>query len=276
MAKHNAALLIVFALMASGCATSTDNAAPPSQIATEFVIGNLEFDGCRGSSTAFNYPPLIDPGEYPKAWGERDFINVGSGYFFELFKCERIHVGPFERGPIHYMMESHDKMPFPPSRCRENATGNLYIMHNFLIDDQELADYLANELGMPAHFGELDVMETPNPVGLDMTWRWTFPGGQTSTISTSAQGGMIGPITDTNDQTFWFNDTVLGVFDQTAVLNVQLLSAQQPAFGILYPPMLYAENGMTPYAARGGIFEGGSISRPLKLFSDHLCTSYRS
>src|ERR1041385_233489 len=94
---------------------STSGGSVP--LAVGNVSQTIAFDGCgKGLSALIYAPQELYPGASPPepSWAAGSPL-VAITVFVE--ECTRISVGPYERGPVHFLLEINDNMAAPAS-CR--------------------------------------------------------------------------------------------------------------------------------------------------------------
>src|SRR5687767_9010442 len=118
--------LLLTCLVLAGCTARSDDDAPtpqpPSTTAGSFSFSattttaespsrepeshRLTLDGCdSGMSVAIYAPTALYPAaSSPADWSGNDPLLVINLW---LESCARVSIGPFERGPVHFLIEMH-------------------------------------------------------------------------------------------------------------------------------------------------------------------------
>lgn len=183
------------------------------------------------------------------------------------YECERVSVGPFERGPVHIIWDGHNNADFPAD-CLLNETGFLreYVLNVFLLDDAELATYLQQTYGLPAIYSKIQVDAPSSQAPRQLAWSWQS-GQQTSEIHLIDDGSSSA--STPGERMFWQRGTGIGRMD---FLHHKFSpdTANRPGYGTLYPPMLQSDNP-------GGQFAGTvdyittDAQAVVSLYRDPLC-----
>jgi hypothetical protein len=183
------------------------------------------------------------------------------------YECERISVGPFERGPIHIIWDGHDNADFPAD-CILNETGFQVesVLNVFLVDDPELASYFRQTYELPATYSAIQVDASASVTPRQLTWRWQS-GQQTSEIHLVDDGTSTSP-DNTGDRIYWQRGNGIGRMD--FIQDAFSPDIGRLGYGTLYPPMLQSD---TPQGEFAGIVDYITTTGPavVRLYSDLLC-----
>lgn len=230
----------------------------------------LQLDDCFGWSAVITNPGPITPGERPSGWNPAPSDTTFTGQDIQAYRCNRISLGVFERGPIHLMIESHSNADFP-EKCTENTEElpEFGIASHIWIDDPEVASYLHNEYGAPvvlAQFNETSQDAGPSTLH---TWTWATEGGQPSTMTIpddKESQELVGRFT----RNFWANGTS-GLIQLDVPPKDYGPPHQFPGYGTMQPPTEFASD-------RGGNFAGSTAWNPVRaaagtftIYSDLQC-----
>lgn len=244
----------------------------PSPNPTVSFQGNLSLTDCQGIRVRFVWPANLAPtgDEVPPGWEAGG--GTTSNYHVMLAHCGRVAVGPFERGPIDFLLEIHDRVN-PPDPCL-NYNGDTYsalVMHSIWFNDQEVADYAKTQLAMPAHFGAFTFNSTDAPDFSVFKWTWQEPNGPISELTYSRADGPTGHSTPV-DRVFW-RDGKAASFMDWQMDDTQPLANSDTAVGWLRSPMLYAQSGNEFYSSSLAtlIDPGGAYTGTIHRFGDLQC-----
>ena len=164
------AIVVAAFLVLAGC-SSPKEALPPSPSASETQTttssdppilvptpgGNetsiprtLLVGPCTSWSVSGPTPPApLRPSRPPNGWDER--ADPQGSFDLVAYTCERISVGPFERGPVHLLLEGHPNADFPEA-CEEDQVESptlYHVVHLMGLDDPELVAYLNETYDLP-------------------------------------------------------------------------------------------------------------------------------
>jgi hypothetical protein len=260
-------------------------------LAALLLAGCLESKKTHGSEAALPSNHLINSSKWPSLFGWTDCIGGSSlsygpndvfeapvppGWRFDwpinevyllVAQCQRMSVGPYERGPVRMVLETYSAASQPQS-CLNGTFDRPDMMSNWWIDDKDIAAYLQG-LGAPAHYATIDYASQSAGAARVDQWTWHQEGHDDSWVSYPDHGQVPGSIPFL-ERIFWFNQTTLGVMD---LLQQGHYDAGAVPAGQMSPPSLYAFAGATlPYsAARGGIYYDVELSATLQFFGDFQC-----
>src|SRR5688572_2758547 len=104
MADRTLAVLVAVhaaAALLAGCAQpgAPDGSAPGPAPTTEGPLA-LVLDGCVAWQAPMLFPGNTGPGEPPRGWAPAGPGTLHTGVGMSGFLCDRVSVGPFERGPV--------------------------------------------------------------------------------------------------------------------------------------------------------------------------------
>jgi hypothetical protein len=185
----------------------------------------------------------------------------------EISECQRISIGPFERGPVHFLVEIHDNRE-PPEACRGDYTSSEVITQVW-VDDQELVTYFVDELGLPAKLGTFQRLDQTINSANKTTWTFSsagFPASSFETIRTrpADTAGML------LYRRFWANNAG-GISFMDFETRTMATNGEWPiATGTVAEPFLHLP-GDTSFVGISDILDPSSISAPIQRFGDFKC-----
>lgn len=277
--------LAFVALMLAGCSQQADppqnggGDASPSGDSTGVTNGTLPaaipaeiaWNECHGIGATMSYYGNVinvDQGKTPPGW-EPD-ATEDNRYYFMVNRCERVSIGSFERGPIHFLLEAHGGVE-PPPACLEfdDEPNDVKVLLGLWVDDQELAAFLRDTYGMPAQVGTMQLDVTPQGDAETHQWTWELEGSEASTLVGIHPGGMEGASTYL-DRLVWNNGVGVTMLDfhEDSVLPYQPFPTAQ---GILAPPMAYGEGTARPFAGLASVWKESDHYGPIARFGDFEC-----
>jgi hypothetical protein len=266
-----AALCGLLALLAlAGCIGPDAAPAPaaPAQTASP-IPSELHLSKCEGwQSGSLPFPRSVGPGQGPPEWAPTDPALPTSSVLMVGYRCERISLGPFERGPLHLVLDVHDHADIPQA-CRDGSpTGAVaFVLSSLWVDDAEVAAVLNQTHGMPARLAE--VQATQAGATAVRTWTWG-PKGQPPSTLTFADGGDRQPTVPSNLLLLWQRGAGIGglaLFAQREATRVE-----PPAYGTLQPPMVLASLPLGAFAGTVKPVTTPAIDGSFHAFRDHACS----
>jgi hypothetical protein len=244
--------------------SSNDLTPPIASIPTQ-----IAWNECQGLEAALpHYNALVDvdDGETPPGW-EPEADQDGRHYFM-LNRCERVSIGPFERGPVSFLVEGHNRVN-PPTPCREFNAGfeSFNVLLSFWIDDPEVGTFLRETYGLPIRIGRFSSQVTPLPEGELHQWTWSSDGDE-STLAVK-RPGMGDDLSPYLIRYVWHNETGVSLLDlhEDAVVPYTSTIAE----GMLAPPMKYAQGSMRPYTGFSPTWNHADHYGPIFRFGDMAC-----
>ncbi|MEA3143757.1 MAG: hypothetical protein QOG31_1081 [Thermoplasmata archaeon] len=227
----------------------------------------MELTDCVGQFTDFTFPGDTNPGQHPPGWN-RETERPTSGIIMESWKCQRVSWGPFERGPVSMLFESHTN-GFSPPKCQIKATGTEAILTSWWISDADLAAYAQTMYHAPALFGTFDF--TASNVGpiIQHKISWGLPGKPASSFDV-VEGQDYRPADPSPLlRVFWFDNSTVHLMDQYAI-NSLPNSPGDLVTGKMYPPMLMAKTTEN-YVSEGEWYRDSRLSADFASFKDLQC-----
>lgn len=171
--------------------TSTTGTAPPN-LPSEPATNNasvgpptLQLNGCSGWDAFWDFLPSsqVPTTNTPPGWERTDPApTTGTGVL--VLRCEKIGVGPIERGPVTMMIDRHWNVDVPATCKQDAAAGTTFgVLAKLYVDDQEVADYLRQAFGMPTGLLTMDFAESAAGPIIQHDVRWTADGGAESHLT---------------------------------------------------------------------------------------------
>ena len=261
-------------VLLGGCVEpeSAGSSLAPSGIPNSFATASTEprtvaFEECHGMGTLFAYPRDSGPGQPPGNWSKTK--SWRSEIMMLFYECNEVSWGPFQRGPIRFIWETHTNLN-APENCRTGEYTHVAALHALWVDDAELATYLNDTYGMPTRYATIAAHDNRTGGIQRAQWRWGIQGNPESSIQFSQAIVTPGPV-DHSDRLVWFQgDTTLWVLTLNQTLTY---SNGQTALtpGTLRPPTLYASSGSEDYVGRGSADLGAILSASIAKFGDSAC-----
>jgi hypothetical protein len=249
------------AILCAGCAT---NEAPGPIGHTSYAPP--AFQDCKITFTRFTWPGESGPGTPPSSWGPSN--AVGSSVYLELFNCAHVSWGPFERGPIRFIFEMHDKGKLPET-CAVSGAALIVNIERILVSDKDLSAYLHDSYGLPVEFSVIQTQTIVDTSGAHMAWSWNAKANTTSTLQSGSFPELEGPA-NTKERWIGMNGTGLTVLDVQGSYTNSLQNGI--VRGQLAAPMLYASvvpSGL--YAGVGDAATDYQASISITTYSDQQC-----
>lgn len=244
--------------------TSTSISTIWSENATE--PRTVAFNECHGLGTAHLFPGDTSPGQPPANWSQHQ--GFGSDIHLAIYECDRISWGPFERGPISMVWETHTNVR-PPERCDEGARDQFSVLHALWMNDELVLQYVNSTYGLPTRFAQFANNDTRTSQTQHVDWTWQVPGYPASRLQydqalvTPGRARAIERMAWIQNSTVW----TLDLDQQRTLTNGQTVLTP----GTLQPPTLYSESGETQYLGRGAASLDAELSATLKKFGDLEC-----
>ena len=255
--------------------TSTDS--PPSDGGTPEVPGEnsmeLRFDGCSDSLHALIY--VVDEAfEVPTLPGWEGNTLLTGELHYRLRSCERVSVGPFERGPINLFYETHTNRQVPASCAEGGDYTNTGVLHRIWVDDAEIAHYLRTTYLMPANFATISLAEVASDAIVDFRWTVELPGSEPSELVYHHFPENGYPQREfPSFRYFWASGPESVSYMDTAT-ETHTVGVEEPSIveGTLRAPLLYANPGTERFVGYGGAGIDGYVHGEIHLFKDTQCS----
>ena len=197
------------------------------------------------------FPGTTAPGSPPAGWKPAQAGTPLTGVGMYGYRCARIHVGPFERGPIYLLTDTHNNADMPANCTATREPTNFAVVSSFWIDDAAVGDYLNRTYGLPVVVGTFheDTQTTQSLTA--HVWSWTTAGKGSSKLTIyDDQTSMPAPIN--NDRLFWARDGGISSLELQYERSAPGTPLQnRGATGTLAPPMLLSTVAGGQYAGAG-------------------------
>ncbi len=136
-------------------------AEPSGPPGPDLLPARILFTDCTGFEAKSHWPSAVHPEQPPEGWG-RDALFPSTTSRFHVVECHRITWGPFERGPVSFVIDSTNNIDAPP-RCTNAATHVEDLGLQFGFSDEEVQGVLREQLGIAP--SNLTVTRVSQPLG---------------------------------------------------------------------------------------------------------------
>lgn len=232
-----------------------------------FPPTHLSLNECQGFNAKHLANSDLAGAEPPSGWGPGP--TPLTEIFVQGFECQKISIGPFERGPIDFLMEVHGNRD-PPESCRSGATyTSSEVIVQVWINDVELVSYFEETLGMPARFGEINlVRESAGPLVIH-TWMLKTPDGEDVSTLQFVTNEAADSYSPSVYRRFWETpDRAIGYLDFSS--DVRISSSDPPIVtGTLEQPFLQATG--SAFLGEGNFRPSVSVEAPIFRYGDMEC-----
>ena len=163
-------------------ATDSSSTQPPVTIPLT-PLHELLMTNCIGWDAFRNYPAAVSPGTSPEGWESATPDSIVTVLIFG-FRCERVAIGPYERGPVHILLDTHGNAEVPEG-CSANQNGitRFRVLQHFVTDDAEVAAYMQATYGVPVLTASFQESDQDVAAGALHTWMWAVEGQPPSTMT---------------------------------------------------------------------------------------------
>ena len=238
----------------------------PSGVSVNVTIRpSLHLDGCtEGLWSEATAPYALIPVAPPKGWQPDSTQTVSIQLL--LYKCERISIGPYSRGPVFIMLEAVSGGE-PPSACQQGHPNGNPVLNKVWLSDSDVASYMKGQFNLPAEYAEINL--TLTTVGPVIQQRWTFglPGQQPSDLNET----HVSPRDGTGDhghRYFWVNQAGgITYADFNETWHTAGFDAGHTV-GIIREPLLWGKIGI--WEGEGRVFNT-SVAADFAQFEDMQC-----
>lgn len=207
--------------------------------------------------------------EVPPGWEHT--LNEATSYYLRIHVCERVSAGPFERGPVTLLSESHSQADFP-SECISygDEIDDIAILVAIWVDDAEIASWLTKELGVKTHVATFRQVDEEAGGIVQKGWAWKVEDKDESSFHLPYVPADNPPAHFTNRLMYLQGDSVsaLDWTDDRHFISDLYLHGM---YGVAEEPLLHA-NGAKALVGWGGIWDNGTITTSLQRFGDLECT----
>jgi hypothetical protein len=191
------------------------------------------------------------------------------------YECNRISIGPFERGPIRIVTDGHDKADIPLA-CKATVKGGSHqaILNTFLVNDSMVADYLAATYGLPATYAQIQNQAQAAGALVQHAWTWTPPGLSASTVMIFDDGQAQS--NDISDRFYWQRGAGIGILDFVYTRQGPTFT-NRAAYGTMQPPMLLASQPQGLFiSSSADYYPSLSGEGIIRLYKDAQCQQAES
>lgn len=225
------------------------------------------FEGCTDYGTYKEYLQGQNPAPPVDEWPESS--RPSSDILYIIHECDRISWGPFVRGPVRFVAESHTAF-LPSDPCWPGNGSTLTYMTYIGFDDPEVAEYAATHFGMPAHPITITPDENTMAVGKQVTWQWGT-NGTFSELTFVEQELTQREDFDNNRRFFWRFEDFPAAWDLHFEGEVRLAAASV-AHGMIEEPMIVGSTEDNRITNVAGIGLDSKVSGSITFFQDWECT----
>ncbi|MEK6985613.1 MAG: hypothetical protein AABX89_04440 [Candidatus Thermoplasmatota archaeon] len=254
----------------SGCASTSMQSAEPTAEPSSVALNSRDphWSDCKALFTSVVLPDSLAPTISPPTWNEPPLGGLGAELKTEVYECERVKWGKFERGPVRMMWELHTGI-LPPEKCDSNRTFPIAFVMQVLVNDAELVEYMAMELGLPARFANISLRESLDPPHYSQAWNWNVPEFPESTLESFVVGGEIDETKEIG-RIVWVSTTSLFFMDWSSTLR-NTYTNKWLVHGVLAAPMYYASLGIPTFISDGASTGNYAMTGHMWEFSDFQC-----
>lgn len=225
------------------------------------------FEGCSEFSASKEYLHGENPAPRIQEWPESSRPTSGIAYL--VYECDAINWGPFVRGPVRFVTESHSAF-LPPDPCWPGNGSTLTYMTYIGFDDPEIAEYAATEFGLPAHHITITRSDDDLTVGKQITWQWG-PNSSLSELTFVEQELSQREEVRNNERFFWEVDDLPAAWDLRLEGEMRL-GATSVAYGTIEEPMIVGSTDDNRIANIAGIGLDAQLTGSITFFQDWECT----
>ena len=224
----------------------------------------LQFTSCAGWQLTAIYPMATHPGHTPPEWAPGPEVLVGT-VDAQGWTCERVKVGPFERGPVNVLFETHTKQRVTGACASANEVTFVQQLERLWIDDPEVGAFLSRHHGMPVQVADFHVVRDEADGVTRLAWTWDNAGGPSSAQAYDAGERAAEPALPL--RLFWQGAAGASSLDLRFTVQGPA-QGDRLAFGSFSAPMLLADRPLV--ASPGQVLEG-DFSGQLREFGDMSC-----
>lgn len=257
---------------ATSTVSSTETAPGPGGSGTldepEVPATEMLLSGCIAIQAFRNYPAPIAPGERPDGW-EADPPDNIAGVLIFAYRCERVAVAGYERGPFHMLLDWHGNVDAPADcEADANAATHMGILRHVIVDDPEIAAYLQATFLVPALVATFSQQDDDLGAAALRTWSWSI-NGETPSVLTVTDPRLYSQLATKHYRLFWQVGKGLGALDlQTdgSGFNTELF-----ANGTIQPPLLLASDTGGSFTGNGAWYNAVSARGLFARYADLEC-----
>ncbi|MHB1260921.1 MAG: hypothetical protein ACYC2H_04315 [Thermoplasmatota archaeon] len=282
------AVAIAFAI-ASGClsdkpspdlGTTATNTSTAASTQTARPTGNATLDEpqaptnemllsrCHAIEAFRNYPAVIAPGERPEGWSPDSPDNVAAVAIL-AYRCERIAIAGYERGPFHLLLDWHGNAAIPPEcEVDSSAVTKFGILRHLVTDNPEIAAYLQSTFGVPTLLATFSQRDNDFGASALHEWSWSIDGA-TPSVVTLLDPKQNSPNPTMHVRLFWQVGAGLGGLDLQTDGNGPI--TQMPANGTIRPPLLLASDTDGHFVGDGQWLDAAHAQGAFTRYADLEC-----
>jgi hypothetical protein len=244
-----------------------DESSPDEGNVTLAPFSNqLRLTDCQGVLSLNYLPKPLANVEPPPEWAPND-VPV-TRVRIEAHLCSRVAFGPFERGPVTLILETHDNRSAPESCITTGDFLTTEILHHIWMDDDEILALLNSELGLPvSKSSPLRVVAEPGNAfaGYEIEIE-----GSVTRLEADQGDAPYSTIRDTY-RYFWPRPNGgIGQLD-LAMETLSPSSSPPTIIGEVKSPFVAAIIGSPAYSGYGEVFRNSSAEGTFTLYGDPKC-----
>jgi hypothetical protein len=226
----------------------------------------LQLNDCFGLDTGHYAVSSLEGAKPPPQWGEGP--TPITEVYIMAFNCERIAIGPFERGPVQFLIEVHGNRE-APENCTTGDYTSSEVITQVWSNDLQIVEYFSTKLGLPAALGFMNFTTTTTGPRTAFNLTLEKPGGPPSWLETDTYGPA-----DTNGtylyRRFWVNERGGISYMDFETSYSRSSQASQIVTGLVRDPFLHVD-GVERYVGTGNILGPSSVDAPIARFGDLEC-----
>lgn len=251
--------------------TSTDSStSQPTTITVPDVPSNeLLLTNCVGWDAFRNYASPFAPGMPPEGWDPATPDNVVTVALFG-FRCDRIATGPYERGPVHILLDTHGNADVP-EKCAADRNGitGFRVLQHFVTDDAEVAAYLQTTYGTPVLIASFQESDQDLAASALHTWTWAVDDQPPSTM-TILDYKQNQKLPTVFERLFWQQGEGMVALEIEVEQNGAVTNLL--ANGTVQAPFLLAQDTAGIFTGQGDWRTGVQGHGVFTVYQDRLCT----
>ncbi len=233
------------------------------------INGPMSLDDCVSRGGTFFWPLNTAPGDPPAGWGPPAFhyTSVTTHLYYE---CHRLNGTGLERGPVRFLMEAHNKVPY--NDCTAGDRAFQLVPFRMYAENADFATHVRENWGLEVM--EVAFQRDATEVGEAVTesLHMTTPDGTqpilTMTYAFGQQTAYAGPEVD---QFFWAHEG--GIQSWTLEFQADSHRPSTPlAQGSFHAPTILAQEGLTEAPLATGFYTGISFVGEFKWMTLEECS----
>jgi hypothetical protein len=254
----------------TGTSISSSQTTTSNGIVTPFNQTRLVLSDCTAWVAPALFPGNTSPGKPPHGWNPAPTASTTTGVGMNGYHCNRISIGPYERGPVNGLIDSHNNADFP-ANCTMPDNPSLGIISSFWIDDATIGAYLNHTYNLPVYITKFqEVNDTSAPIAVH-TWTWALAGQPASKVSVYDDQTST-KLPPAPERLFWSRNGGIEALDFTYDREGPAgVLGNRWATGTLAPPMLLASVAGGQYAGLGEWYPTTHASGAFTHYTDTQC-----